>query len=199
MADVFEGKPDGRQADTAIPVSRFRPRYRALTDDEKALHDALKDKAAEMAGLMAGTQEFILRSMASNYAGGHRWDDLDGEACTKAADEIKELKENLARSRAMHKEAFDLAIFHQERAKALLQACKSCDGEQYKFEEWAKAERYDMEEHPLHYLFMNAKTNAARMGWKAALRYVKNSISSFPETKDSIQDSRKRVQGVEHD
>ena len=29
-------------------VSRFRPRYRALTDDEKALHDALKDKAAEL-------------------------------------------------------------------------------------------------------------------------------------------------------
>jgi hypothetical protein len=51
MADVFEGKPDGRQADTAIKVSRFRPRYRALTDDEKALHDALKDKAAELESL----------------------------------------------------------------------------------------------------------------------------------------------------
>lgn len=48
MAHVFEGKPDGRQADTAIPVSRFRPKYRALTDEEKALHDALKDKAAEL-------------------------------------------------------------------------------------------------------------------------------------------------------
>lgn len=48
MANVFEGNPDGRQADTAIPVSRFRPRYRALTDDEKSLHDALKDKAAEL-------------------------------------------------------------------------------------------------------------------------------------------------------
>lgn len=53
MADVFEGKPDGRQADTAISVSRFRPRYRALTDDEKALHDALKDKAAELETLFA--------------------------------------------------------------------------------------------------------------------------------------------------
>lgn len=48
MADVFEGKPDGRQADTQIPVSRFRPRYRALTDDEKALHDAIKAKAEEL-------------------------------------------------------------------------------------------------------------------------------------------------------
>jgi hypothetical protein len=53
MTHVFEGKPDARQADTAIPVSRFRPRYRALTDDEKALHDALKSKAVEMEELFA--------------------------------------------------------------------------------------------------------------------------------------------------
>lgn len=51
MAHVFEGKPDDRQADSAIPVSRFRPRYRALTDDEKAMHDQLKDKAAELESL----------------------------------------------------------------------------------------------------------------------------------------------------
>lgn len=48
MAHVYEGKPDGRQADTAIAVSRFRPKYRALTDEEKALHDEIKDKAAEL-------------------------------------------------------------------------------------------------------------------------------------------------------
>jgi hypothetical protein len=49
MTNVFEGKPDGRQSDKVDePVSRFRPKYRALTDDEKALHDALKNKAAEM-------------------------------------------------------------------------------------------------------------------------------------------------------
>ena len=52
MADVFEGKPDARQsADVNEPVSRFRPRYRALTDDEKALHDAIKAKAAELESL----------------------------------------------------------------------------------------------------------------------------------------------------
>lgn len=52
MANVFEGKPDARQSDdTAMPVSRFRPRYRALTDDEKALHDQLKEKAAELEAL----------------------------------------------------------------------------------------------------------------------------------------------------
>lgn len=51
MANVYEGAPDGRQSDAAIKVSRFRPRYRALTDDEKALHDALKNKAAELEAL----------------------------------------------------------------------------------------------------------------------------------------------------
>lgn len=52
MADVFAGKPDARQStDTAHPVSRFRPTYRALTDDEKALHDELKAKAVELEAL----------------------------------------------------------------------------------------------------------------------------------------------------
>lgn len=48
MVDLFEGKPDARQADTDIPVSCFRPRYRALTDEEKVLHDEIKNKAAEL-------------------------------------------------------------------------------------------------------------------------------------------------------
>ena len=54
MADVFEGKPDGRQgADVAQPVSRFRPIYRALSDDEKALHDEIKAKAEELEALFS--------------------------------------------------------------------------------------------------------------------------------------------------
>lgn len=49
MANVYEGKPDGRQSDdVAHKVSRFRPTYRALTDDEKALHDEIKTRAAEL-------------------------------------------------------------------------------------------------------------------------------------------------------
>jgi hypothetical protein len=52
MANVYDGAPDARQSgDTAEKTSRFRPRYRALTDDEKALHDAIKAKAAELEGL----------------------------------------------------------------------------------------------------------------------------------------------------
>lgn len=46
---VFAGVPDARQSDKVDePVSRFRPRYRALTDDEKALHDEIKAKAADL-------------------------------------------------------------------------------------------------------------------------------------------------------
>lgn len=49
MTNLYEGKPDGRQStDGNEPVSRFRPRYRALTGDEKALHDAIKSKAEEL-------------------------------------------------------------------------------------------------------------------------------------------------------
>ncbi|MGN7099345.1 hypothetical protein [Brevundimonas diminuta] len=48
----------------------------------------------------------------------------------------------------------------------------ACNGEQEHFETWAKMCRYDMSEHPLHYIFTDPKTNAARMGWKAALAYV---------------------------
>jgi hypothetical protein len=54
VSNVFEDKTDARQSDdVAEKVSRFRPRYRALTDDEKALHDALKSKAAELEDLFA--------------------------------------------------------------------------------------------------------------------------------------------------
>ncbi len=50
--NVFEGTPDSRQSfDVSMPTSRFRPRYRALTDSEKALHDDIKAKAAELEAL----------------------------------------------------------------------------------------------------------------------------------------------------
>lgn len=64
MANVFEGKTDGRQADTAIPVSRFRPRYRALTDAEKALHDQIKEKAAELEALFGQVKPGRYNSLA---------------------------------------------------------------------------------------------------------------------------------------
>lgn len=64
MTNVYEGKPDGRQADTAIQVSRFRPRYRALTDDEKELHDAIKSKADELEQLFEKVKPGRYHSLA---------------------------------------------------------------------------------------------------------------------------------------
>ncbi len=63
MTHVFEGAPDGRQAETAITPSRFRPRYRPLTDEEKALHDAIKAKAAELEALVEQVRPGRYRSL----------------------------------------------------------------------------------------------------------------------------------------
>lgn len=47
-----------------------------------------------------------------------------------------------------------------------------CDGkEQNAFEAWAKSQNYDMQQHPLHYLFLDNPTYHARDGWKAGLVY----------------------------
>jgi hypothetical protein len=65
MSNVFEGKPDSRQSDdVARKVSRFRPTYRALTDDEKALHDAIKTKAAELEDLFGKVKPGRYNSLA---------------------------------------------------------------------------------------------------------------------------------------
>jgi hypothetical protein len=50
MTHIYEGAPDARQAAHIAP-SVFRPRYRALSDEEKALHDAIKAKAEELLDL----------------------------------------------------------------------------------------------------------------------------------------------------
>ncbi|MGU0809203.1 hypothetical protein ACSEQ5_14620 [Pseudomonas aeruginosa] len=56
-----------------------------------------------------------------------------------------------------------------------------CDGkEQDAFEEWARKEGLDTSCHPMHWLFLDAKTNSARQGWKAALRYVRAQIAAAP-------------------
>ena len=64
MAHVYEGTPDARQSDSVSTVSsRFRPKYRALTDDEKALHDEIKSKAAELETLFERVKPGRYRSL----------------------------------------------------------------------------------------------------------------------------------------
>ncbi|MEN1773256.1 hypothetical protein AAIH29_14450 [Pseudomonas aeruginosa] len=56
-----------------------------------------------------------------------------------------------------------------------------CDSkEQNAFEEWASKEGMNMERHPLHWLFLDAKTYSARQGWKAALKYARNMLAAAP-------------------
>jgi len=64
MANIYEDKTDDRQSDGAIHISRFRPRYRALSDEEKALHDALKSKAAELEELFEKVKPGRYHSLA---------------------------------------------------------------------------------------------------------------------------------------
>lgn len=53
--NLYEGAPDERQGGD-IEVSRFRPKYRALTEEEKALHDAIKSKAEDLESLFKQVQ-----------------------------------------------------------------------------------------------------------------------------------------------
>lgn len=42
MTHVYEGQPDARQSEERIETSRFRPRYRALSEEEKALRTSVE-------------------------------------------------------------------------------------------------------------------------------------------------------------
>lgn len=65
MPHTYEGTPDARQSqETTLQPSRFRPRYRALTDDEKKLHDDLKAKAVELEALYAKVKPGRYNSLA---------------------------------------------------------------------------------------------------------------------------------------
>jgi hypothetical protein len=56
-------QPDARQSEDEIQTSRFRPRYRNLSEDEKALHDEIKIKAEELAQVFERVPEGRYRSL----------------------------------------------------------------------------------------------------------------------------------------
>jgi hypothetical protein len=65
MADLFGGERDARQSDqSSVPTSRFRPVYRALTDDEKLLHDDIKSQAQILEELIEQTEGGRYRALA---------------------------------------------------------------------------------------------------------------------------------------
>ena len=65
MANLYEGQTDARQSgDEKTTLSRFRPTYRALSDEEKALHDAIKAKAGELETLFACVKQGRYNALA---------------------------------------------------------------------------------------------------------------------------------------
>lgn len=64
MANLYDGQPDGRQSPDVIATTRFRPRYRALTDEEKNLHDRIKAHADAMDLLYAEVRAGRYHSLA---------------------------------------------------------------------------------------------------------------------------------------
>lgn len=80
--------------------------------------------------------------------------------------------------------AFDAFYFGaraQPQAREDAQPVAVCDGvEQPAFEEWASKQGLDMHEHPLHYLFLDAKTDAARQAWKAGLEHAVGRMATHP-------------------
>jgi hypothetical protein len=68
---------------------------------------------------------------------------------------------------------------------------KSNDGkEQDAFEEWARGQGYAMDTHPIHWLFLDSRTAAARDGWRSALDYVTQSLAAAPRQDGAEGDVR---------
>ena len=81
-----------------------------------------------------------------------------------------------------------------------------CDGvEQDAFEAWAKDNHYDMDLHPLHWLFLNARTSAARDGWAAGLAHAVDRMRAALDVQPlTVQDAAQvpeiaaLIEGAEH-
>lgn len=68
MAHVYAGQPDARQAGDIKP-SRFRPQYRALSAEAKALHDQIKEKAVELEALFEQAYKLAMPPLPVFVAG----------------------------------------------------------------------------------------------------------------------------------
>ena len=62
-----------------------------------------------------------------------------------------------------------------------------CDGkEQLAFEAYASSKGLDLSKHPLHYLFLDGKTNQARSAWRECLVYVAAQLRAGNAGKDGV-------------
>jgi hypothetical protein len=78
----------------------------------------------------------------------------------------------------------DTLLAARKTAPAKLDALESCSAEEVvAFESWAKTQKYDMTTHPLHWLFLDPATYAARQGWKNGLAFARDAITTQPGEK----------------
>lgn len=69
------------------------------------------------------------------------------------------------------------SITREIRAQAVSNLPKVGDGkEQEAFEIYARSRNLDLSQHPLHYLFLDGKTNQARSAWRECLVYVSSQL-----------------------
>ena len=84
-----------------------------------------------------------------------------------------------------HAERGDILHGKIAEAKAALAAPVSLavgvDDEQNGFEQWAVSQKYDMECHPLHYLFLDSETWHARQGWREGVKFASLRARPAPE------------------
>lgn len=71
------------------------------------------------------------------------------------------------------------------RAEVLENVPTVCDGkEQLAFEAYASSKGLDLSKHPLHYLFLDGKTNQARSAWRECLVYIAAQLRAGNAGKD---------------
>jgi hypothetical protein len=78
--NVFAGQPDERQTDAALispEHSLFRKRYRALSPEEVSLHDAIKDKADELARLIGQLNPAVAKRLGVDVTFDPTADNMD--------------------------------------------------------------------------------------------------------------------------
>ncbi|TZG25632.1 hypothetical protein [Sphingomonas montanisoli] len=77
----------------------------------------------------------------------------------------------------------DRLAFQQPGGEAVI---RTCDGkEQDAFEEWAASQNMDTKTHPIHWLFLDPKTSAARQGWRGATEYWAARMKDAAPTPDA--------------
>ncbi|ARG86772.1 hypothetical protein [Pseudomonas aeruginosa] len=170
LSVIAESQPSPAQAEQAEaerPIVSFEKYMQVMYDrDENAKRlDAALARIAELEAKLSDP------TAVHQWQFSNAWFDGSEEVVLKAGKEGSPIR----------------TLYAAPVAQAQHSAPDVCDGkEQDAFEEWARKEGLDTSCHPMHWLFLDAKTNSARQGWKAALRYVRAHIAAPSQAQHSV-------------